>query len=90
MGLKQMGRKRKLENTDLPLGLYTRPLRGVTRYFYRNVLGKDTYFPVEFKLADIKQSVIEFNETHRNSAEALKYRADKYNATCGFIKCGKR
>lgn len=80
MGLKQMGRKRKLENTDLPLGLYTRPLRGVTRYFYRNALGKDTYFPVEFKLADIKQSVIEFNETHRNSAEALKYRADKYNA----------
>lgn len=79
MGLNKMGRKRKLENADLPLGLYTRPLRGVTRYFYRNVLGKDTYFPVEFKLADIKQSVIEFNKTHRNSAEALKYRADKYN-----------
>ncbi len=79
MGLKQMGRKRKLENADLPLGLYTRPLRGVTRYFYRNAVGKDTYFPVEFKLADIKQSVIEFNDTRRNSAEALKSRADRYN-----------
>lgn len=74
-----VGRKRKIENTDLPLGLYSRPLRGKTRYFYRNAKGKDIYFPIEHKLVDIKASVVEFNEKKRNSAESLKHRADKYN-----------
>lgn len=81
MDFELVGRKRKIENTDLPLGLYSRPLRGKTRYFYRNTRGKDTYFPVECKLADIKASVVEFNEKNRNSAESLRYRADKYNVS---------
>ncbi|WP_129739123.1 hypothetical protein [Alteromonas sp. 76-1] len=75
----QMGRKRKIENTDLPLGLYSRPLRGQTRYFYRNSRGKDAYFPVGFKLSDIKQSVIDFNKENRNSTVSLKHRVDNYN-----------
>ena len=62
MDLVIVGRKRKIENTDLPLGLYSRPLRGKTRYFYRNAKGKDIYFPTEFNLVDIKASVVEFNE----------------------------
>lgn len=74
-----MGRKRKIENTDLPLGLYSRPLRGQTRYFYRNSRGKDAYFPVGFKLSDIKQSVIDFNKENRNSTVSLKHRVDNYN-----------
>ena len=81
MDLVIVGRKRKVENTDLPLGLYSRPLRGKTRYFYRNAKGKDTYFPIEYKLSDIKASVVEFNEKSRNSAESLKHRSDKYNVS---------
>ncbi|WP_334060585.1 hypothetical protein [Alteromonas sp. S005] len=81
MDLVIVGRKRKIENTDLPLGLYSRPLRGKTRYFYRNAKGKDTYFPIEYKLSDIQASVVEFNEKNRNSAESLKHRSDKYNVS---------
>ena len=79
MVAKEVGRRRKTKNADLPLGLYSRKVRGKLRYFYRNAAGKDTYFPEHYPLSAIKQSVVEFNEINRNSDERIKSRADKYN-----------
>ena len=79
MVAKEVGRKRKTKNEDLPLGLYSRKVRGTLRYFYRNEAGKDTYFPEHCPLDAIKQSVVKFNKENRNSDKRIRSRADKYN-----------
>jgi Zn-finger protein len=76
---KQMGRRRQINNAELPIGLYSRMVRGKLRYYYRNSAGKDTYFPENCPLSAIKESVLEFNEKNRSGGERIKSCADKYN-----------
>lgn len=74
-----VGRRRAANNLNLPVGLYSKKLNGVTRYYYRDHSGKEVYYPEQYPLPEIIEAVVRYNDKHRTSIAAIMDKKDKFN-----------
>lgn len=72
-------RKRTIENKHLPVGLFRRKLRGVSRFKYRFPSGKEILLPSGTQEFEAIEAATIFNQKHRNPTIKLLMDYDQYN-----------
>ncbi|MGR5118309.1 integrase [Vibrio astriarenae] len=68
-----IGRNRKKENSGLPRYLYREIINGATRYRFTLINGKKILYPIEYKLKEIIEAVIAYNNEHRSHSQLLNF-----------------
>lgn len=72
-------RKRISKNTDLPVGLHSRTMRGKLRYYFIREDGTEKWFPPGVARSDAIAAAYEYNRKYRAPKEAISERGNKYN-----------